>query len=123
MFEVAVKEVVAPENKEVTNEPAEYSEAFTFEEENAVRYVGGFVIHSLQKSKTNKSISGILQEFIESDATQKTDGPAQEWTNAVDRGGLTRITTEAYQIFYQGRRNRYDLYSHGCTGFAAIIKK
>ena len=98
MFEVAVKEVVAPE--EVTNEPAEYSEAFTFEEENAVRYVCGFVIHSLQKSKTNKSISGILREFIESDATQMTDGPAQEWTNAVDRGGLTRITTEAYQIFY-----------------------
>lgn len=98
IFEAAVKEVVAPE--EVTNEPAEYSEAFTFEEENAVRYVGGFVIHCLQKSKTNKSISGILQEFIESDATQKTDGPAQEWTNAVDRGGLTRITTEAYQIFY-----------------------
>ena len=65
MFEVAVKEVVAPE--EVTNEPAEYNEAFTFEEENAVQYVGGFVIHSLQKSKTNKSISDILQEFIESD--------------------------------------------------------
>ena len=100
MFEVAVKEVVAPENKEVTNEPAEYSKVFTFEEENAVQYVGGFVIHSLQKSKTNKSISGILQEFIESDATQKTDGPAQEWTNAVDRDGLTRITIEAYQIFY-----------------------
>ena len=97
MFEVAVKEVVAPE--EVTNELAEYREAFIFKEGNAFRYVGGFVIHSLQKSKTNKSISGIPQ-FIESNATQMTDGPAQEWTNAVDRGGLTRITTEAYQIFY-----------------------
>ena len=62
--------------------------------------VGLSYIHSLQKSKTNKSISGILQEFIESDATQKTDGPAQEWTNTVDKGGLIRITTEAYQIFY-----------------------
>ena len=74
MFEVAVKEFVAPE--EVTNEPADYCEAFTFEEENAVRYVGGFVIHSLQKSKANKPISGILQEFIESDSTQKTVRPA-----------------------------------------------
>ena len=78
MFEIALKEVVVPENKEVTNEPAEYSEAFTFEVENEVWYDGGFVIHSLQKSKTNKSISDIIQEFIESDATQKTDGPAQE---------------------------------------------
>ena len=98
MFEVAVKEVVASE--EVTNEPTDYSEAFTFEEENAVRYVGGFVIHSLQKSKANEPISVILQEFIESDSTQKTVGPAQEWTNAIDRGGLTVIITEAYQIFY-----------------------
>ena len=39
MFESAVKEVVAPE--EVTDE-TEYIEAFTFEKENAVRYVGGF---------------------------------------------------------------------------------
>ena len=96
MFESAVKEVVASE--EVTDE-TEYVEAFTFEEENAVRYVGGFVIHSLQKNKANKPINGILQEFIESDPT-KTNGPAQEWTSVVDRGGLTLITTEAYQIFY-----------------------
>ena len=75
MFESAVKEVVAPE--EVTDE-TEYIEAFTFEKENAVRYV-------LQKNKANKPINGILQEFIESDPT-KTNGPAQEWTSVVDRG-------------------------------------
>ena len=61
MFESVVKEVVAPE--EVTDEN-EYIGAFTFEDENAVQYVGGFVIHSLQKNKANKPIDGILHRII-----------------------------------------------------------
>lgn len=30
---------------------------------------------------------------------ENTDGPAQEWVNAIDRGGFTKITTEAYRFF------------------------
>ena len=99
LFENAVKEVVAP-SEEVTNDETENNETFTFEEENAVLYVGGFVIYSLQKGKPNKQICSILQELIESDPVQMTDGPAKESITVVDRGGLTHITTDAYQIFY-----------------------
>jgi len=36
----------------------------------------------------------LFLQFIESDPTRWADGPAQEWINAVDRGGLTHITTD-----------------------------
>jgi len=89
--------VASPEESEVTDE---YDKLLTFEEENAACYVGEYVIHSLKQNKRNKDIHHILEDFTDNDSSSK-DGPAQEWVNAVDRGGLARITMEAYQFLLQ----------------------
>jgi len=77
--------VTSPEESEVTEE---YDEPLTFEEENAVHYVGGYVVHSLKLNERNKDIHQILEDFTDSGSSSK-DGLAQEWVNAVDRGGPT----------------------------------
>ena len=74
-----------------------FEEMLTFEEENAVRYVGGYVIRVLKKQMLNSDVVKILDEFIEED---KENQDANTWVAFVDRGGLVRITEEAYQLFY-----------------------
>ena len=82
--------------------PLEHSEHLcsknhlTFEEQNAVWYIGGYVIHLLHRKTKDSGVKHVLCELKDED---NTDGPAQEWVNAIDRGGLTKITTEAYQLF------------------------
>ena len=70
-------------------------QSLTYEEENAVRYVGGYVLRTLAQ-KSNDAIKSILQALMCADG----EGPAQDWVNEVDRGGLTRITGPAFQLFY-----------------------
>ena len=74
----------------------EYDEVLTYEEENAVCYVGGYVVHSL-KSKEEKELNDILKDLTDNDRDSRAEDPAQEWTSAI---GLTHITTDAYQFFY-----------------------
>ena len=47
-----------------------------------------------------EEFSDVLKDLSDDNPDSNTEGPALEWTNAVDRGGLTRITTDAYQFFY-----------------------
>ena len=47
-----------------------------------------------------EEFSDILKDFSDDNPDSNTEGPALEWTNAIDRGGLTHITTDAYQFFY-----------------------
>ena len=95
-FELLIK------NKLPTNEQGCTSvdqEKLTFEEENAVRYVGGYVIRQLMHKSVDGGVKQVLSELIDTGACT-AEGPAQEWVNAIDRGGLTKITTEAYRLFY-----------------------
>lgn len=66
---------------------------FTYEEENAIRYMGGYVI---KKLKDKKCDVGFLV-----DTKNKTSLEAQssDWINAVDRGGLVHITDSCFQLF------------------------
>ena len=96
VFETLVKETVKV--PEAGPEDDEYDEVLTYEEENAVRYVGGYVIHSL-KNKIEE-FSDVLKDLSDDNPDSNTEGPALEWPNAINRGGLTRITTDAYQFFY-----------------------
>ena len=70
----------------------------TYEEENAVTYVPGYVIHSLLQQE-NKSFHKIFEELVNKDKTDQ-ENVVEEWLKAVDRGGLTRIITDAFQLFY-----------------------
>lgn len=57
-----------------------------FEEMNALRYVGGYILRSISKQHEIKCLTK---------ATENTDpenNPSEEWVCAVDRGGLIHIT-------------------------------
>ena len=70
----------------------------TFEEENAVRYVGGYVLRKLKLQPNCAKFKTLLNEMICED-NNKENSPSASWTNAVDRGGLVKITHEANQVF------------------------
>ena len=70
----------------------------TYEKENAVTYVAGYVIYSLLQWK-DKSFHKILEEFVNKDKTDQ-ENVAEEWFKAIDRGRLTWFTTDAFQLFY-----------------------
>ena len=103
MFEMRIKEIVnsSTPQPEVCSED---SGMLTFEEENAVRYVGGYVIRTLKQQKKHEDICHILEELTDnsprSDHEDEPEAPANDWVTIIDRGGLTRITTDAYQLFY-----------------------
>ena len=71
----------------------------TYEEENVVRYIGGYVLRALKKDPSNKDVSNILHKMIDRTPLQECP-PSQTWVNSLDRGGLTKITDEAFQLFY-----------------------
>ena len=96
VFETWVKETVkAPE---AGPEDDEYDEVLTYEEENAVCYVGGYIIHSLKNKK--EEFGDVLKDLSDDNPDSNTESPALEWTNAIDRDDLTHITTNTYQFFY-----------------------
>ena len=70
------------------------------EHENAVHYVGGYVVHKLKSDPSNQELLPLLDKFICQDSSSHR-GTSHEWTKFVDRGGLTDITYEAYQCFYE----------------------
>ena len=67
----------------------------TYEEENALRYVGGYVIKTLWKKEKQEDILATLKLITNED---DDDAPAdsEEWVCTIDRGGLIRITEEFY---------------------------
>ncbi|SMN01061.1 hypothetical protein SPONL_1741 [uncultured Candidatus Thioglobus sp.] len=69
----------------------------SYEEESAVRYMGGYLIRALRKE--NSANSGLmlnLQDLVnDDDDTEPAE--SEEWTCSIDRGGLIRITEDMYQ--------------------------
>jgi len=95
-FELLIKKKVPIPS---TREGSEDQQKLTFEEENALRYVGGYVIRQLLQKTKDSGVQHVLSDLKDQGVTT-SEGPAQEWINAIDRGGLTRITTEAFRLFY-----------------------
>ena len=52
----------------------------TYEEENAIYYVGGYVVNSLIKQKGSSNLKKILEEFISKDEIDQ-ENVADEWVN------------------------------------------
>ena len=99
VFEKLIQRSVSTESADAHAEQCEENDILlTYEEENAVTYVAGYVIHSLMQQK-DKSCHKILEEFVNKNKIDQ-ENIAEEWLKAVDRGGLTRITTDAFQLFY-----------------------
>ena len=74
--------------------------SFTMKKENAICYVGGYIIASLKKQEGNEELLVGLDTFIEKDTHEVAAiATSAAWVEEVNRGGLTRITEEAYQFF------------------------
>ena len=72
----------------------------TYEEENAVYYVGGYILRALKKDPINVKILSIVDKLINPDKSDHASSTSQDWLKTIDRGGLTEITNEAFQCFY-----------------------
>lgn len=77
------------------------STSLTYEEENAIRYVGGYVIKSVRamlKSPQDDELTlGLDEMCITDDDLEPAE--SEEWLCSIDRGGLIRITDDAYLFF------------------------
>ena len=98
VFELCIKSNMPTETTRVSEE-SDGQQKLSFEEENALRYVGGYVIRNLLQKTKDNGVQHILSD-LKDDGVTTSEGPAQEWVNSIDRGGLTRITTEAFRVFY-----------------------
>ena len=87
-FDILIKKAVVPVPEPITNSPV----SLTYEEENAVRYVGGYVVRVLRQQKENGNTTHIIEAMIDSNA----EGPAQDWIKAIDQGGLVHISDKAF---------------------------
>ena len=70
----------------------------TYQDENVIHYVGGYVIRHLKKDRNNATLVPILERLVDKQEQSGFD-PTRMWINSLDRGGLTRITELAYQCF------------------------
>ncbi len=74
----------------------------TLDEENALRYVAGYVCRKVQK-KIEKSSHNYKDEMallmIEFYGDELDDDATEEWTNQIDRGGLWHINNDMYLVF------------------------
>ena len=73
--------------------------ALTNEEENAIRYVGGYIVWALKAKTKDKQMLSCLQRLEQSDQSHVEDQVSTQWTVAINRGGLIHITDEAHDCF------------------------
>ena len=72
---------------------------FNFEEENAVRYVGGYVIATLKKKyQSDKEIVAGLNQLMDK-STGINKATSATWVQEVNRGGFMLITDQAQDAF------------------------
>ena len=71
----------------------------TYKEENAIQYVGGYVVKLLQeKFGVKDELSMALDDLCVTDDNVEP-AESEEWLCAIDRGWLTRISDGAYLFF------------------------
>ncbi|XP_065899137.1 uncharacterized protein [Dysidea avara] len=75
--------------------PEDNDEArLTYEEENAIRYMAGYVVRNLQRKMADE-----VEMLIETDKKRIQESNSTDWINIIDRGGLIHVTDECYQLF------------------------
>lgn len=81
---------------------AEASELSTIEE-NALRYISGYIIRAARKSIAGKHAKEeVLLDGLDEMCTAHSDEESNAWVNAVDiyKGGLIHVTHNAFMVFY-----------------------
>lgn len=87
-----------------TTTPAESPQCpLTHEEENALRYVAGYVCRKLRKSLDSSSLPSkedmILCVMELSGDEMDEERGTEAWTNLIDRGGLWHVSDQTYSLF------------------------
>ena len=89
----------------------------TYQEQNALRYVSGYVIHKLrhrfEKSHHPKKTDMIL--FLFEFAGDELCGNTEEWINSIDRGGLQHVNDLTYNLFVTIEEEIRRLLTLGCN--------
>ena len=99
LFEDIIKKSFGLSSKLPASESAANIEALSNEEENTIHYVGGYVLRELKKDRCNSSILPLIEKLIVPEKRPTKIDPSRQWVTSVDRGGLTKITDEAFQCF------------------------
>ena len=76
------------------DEQAQPVEKLTYEEENALRYIGGYILRTL--STKNPSLVDAINELKGADSEPPEE--SEEWTGSIDRGGLIYTTSATHQL-------------------------
>ena len=77
--------------------------ALTYEEINAIRYAAGYVPRALKKKLTKsphplkEDLQVCLLDLL--DDGHKESNESQDWIALINRGGLTRINHNTFQLF------------------------
>ena len=80
----------------------EYIQHMTLDEENAVRYVAGFVIRAAKdnlKFPNDQENLNILNLIVHVQEASSTSTSCEDWVKSVNWGGLMQITEDAHQLF------------------------
>lgn len=82
----------------------DHASPITNDEENALRYVSGYVCRKVQAEIKSSSLPHkedmiLFISDLSGDEWDEAKG-TEEWTNAIDRGGLWHISDDTYSIFY-----------------------
>lgn len=66
----------------------------TYEQENALRYTGGYIVGALKKK--NKNDASVLQDLKDlcNEDDDMEPAESEEWLCSIDRGGLIRISED-----------------------------
>ena len=79
--------------------PVESISPMTYEEENAIRYIGGYMMttlpHKFKREKKKYELETLKE--LSGDETEVAE-ESEEWTASVDRGGLAYINNTAHQF-------------------------
>ena len=79
-----------------------YIQHMTLDEENAVRYVAGFVIRAVKdklKVPNDQEILDILNSMVHVQDASSTFTSSEDWVKSINRGGLVQITEDAHRLF------------------------
>lgn len=94
LFEEQLKEHMKRERESVAVTDDDDVESLTYEEENAVRYMCGYVVRKMQNASNHVEVG-----FLISDQAAASKMESSEWIKLIDRGGLVHVTDDCFQLF------------------------
>lgn len=97
------KELITLKLSVKTQDDTSVSCTITAQEENALRYVAGYVCRKVEEDISKSSLKDkedMIQLCVEMAGDEDDGRGSEEWCNAIDRGGLWHISDDTYAVFY-----------------------